>query len=148
MRPRPLLIRSFLMRLRLRSCHSWALIPHKTPNIKILNYLDVLRLFKYEPCYDVNYHPGVIACIKAKEDCKTYDVDIKHIQKQRTGNFWLDIFVVKREEQRTGWNFRALILIVDDLVVYKLSGGQSQAGRNQDEKESTWSSSGYRPSSD
>ena len=97
--------------------------PHKTPNIKILNYLDVRRLFKYEPGYDAHYHPGVVACIRAKEACQTYDIDIKDVHKKRVGNFWLDIFVIKREEHKTGWNFQALILIVDEQVVYKLSGG-------------------------
>lgn len=100
--------------------------PHKTPNIKILNYLDVLRLFKYKPGFDAHYHPGVVACMRAKEACLTYDVDIKDIHKKRVGNFWLDIFVVKREEHRTGWSFKGLILIIDEKVVYKLAGGSPQ----------------------
>lgn len=108
--------------------------PHKTPNIKILNYLDVLRLFKYEPGFDAQYHPGVIACLRAKETCQTYDVDIRDIHNKRVGNFWLDIFVVKREEHRTGWNFRALILIVDEQVVYKLAGGSPRLDETRTKK--------------
>jgi len=51
------------------------------------------------------------------------DVEIEDIRKKRVGNFWLDLFVVKRQEQTTGWHFRALILLVDSKVVYKLRSG-------------------------
>jgi len=108
--------------------------PHKTPNIKMLNYLDVRRLFKYEPGYDATYHPGVLACLRAKELCITYDVDVKDIKKKRVGNFWKDIFLLKREEHRTGWNFRAMILIVDQQVVYKLSGGSPRLDETRTKK--------------
>ena len=108
--------------------------PHKTPNIKMLNYLDVRRLFKYEPGYDSTYHPGVLACLRAKESCVSYDVEVKDIKKKRVGNFWKDVFLLKREEQRTGWSFKAMILIVDELVVYKLSGGSPKLDETRTKK--------------
>lgn len=97
--------------------------PYKTPNIKILNHLDVRGLFNYEPGFDGNYHPGVIGCMNAKEACQAYDAQISNIQKKRVGNFLLDLMVVKRVEHKTGWKFRALILLVDDQVIYKLWSG-------------------------
>jgi len=108
--------------------------PHKTPNIKKLNYLDVRRLFKYEPGYDSTYHPGVLTCLRAKDACLAYDVDVKDIKKKRVGNFWKDIFLLKREEQRTGWRFRAMIMIVDQQVVYKLSGGSPKLDETKTKK--------------
>ena len=97
--------------------------PHKTPNIQIINYLDILRRFNYEPGHDSHYPPGVISCIKANESCYGYYVNIEDIHKERVGNFWLDLFVIKREEHKTGWSFQALILILDDEAIYKLAGG-------------------------
>jgi len=108
--------------------------PHKTPNIKILNYLDVRQLFKYRPGDDAHYHPGVVACMRAREACLSYDVDIKDIDKKRVGNFWLDVFVIKRKEHRTGWQFKALFLIVDNQVVYKLAGGSPQLDETRTKK--------------
>jgi len=108
--------------------------PHATANIKILNYLEVRRLFKYEPGDERHHHPGVVACMKAREVCQTYDVNVRDIDKKRVGNFWLDVFVVKREEHRTGWNFKALILIVDDHVVYKLAGGSPKLDETKTKK--------------
>jgi hypothetical protein len=97
--------------------------PYRTPNIRILNHLDVRSLFDYEPGFDENYHAGVVACMKAMEACQAYDTKIRDIHKERVGNFFLDVLVVKREEHRTGWQFHALILLVDDLVVYKVWSG-------------------------
>jgi len=97
--------------------------PHSTPNIAILSYLDVRRLFDYELDRNEFYHEGVNLCVKARESCRGYDVEIEDISKRRVGNFWLDLFVMKREEQTTGWRFRALILLVDETVVYKLWSG-------------------------
>jgi hypothetical protein len=97
--------------------------PHSTPNIAILSYLDIRRLFDYELDRDEFYHEGVNLCVKAREACQGYDVSIEDISKKRVGNFWLDLLVVKREEQTTGWRFRALILLVEDKVVYKLWSG-------------------------
>ena len=97
--------------------------PHSTPNIAILSYLDIRRLFDYELDRDEFYHEGVNLCVKARESCQGYDVSIEDINKKRVGNFWLDVLVVKREEQTTGWRFRALILLVENKVVYKLWSG-------------------------
>jgi len=97
--------------------------PHSTPNIAILSYLDVRRLFDYELDRNEFYHEGVNLCVKARESCRGYDVEIEDIHKKRIGNFWLDLFVMKREEQTTGWRFRALILLVEEKVVYKLWSG-------------------------
>ncbi len=97
--------------------------PHSTPNIAILSYLDVRRLFNYELDRNEFYHEGVNLCVEARESCWAYDVEIEDISKKRVGNFWLDLLVVKRQEQTTGWRFRALILLVKGKVVYKLWSG-------------------------
>jgi len=108
--------------------------PHRTPNIAILSNLDIRRLFNYELGQDEYYHEGVNACIKAREACQAYDVEIEDIRKKRVGNFWLDLLVVKRKEQTTGWRFRALILLVDSTVVYKLWSGNPMLDETKSKK--------------
>jgi hypothetical protein len=108
--------------------------PHSTPNIAILSYLDVRRMFDYELDRNEFYHEGVNLCVKARESCQGYDVEIEDISKKRVGNFWLDLFVLKREEQTTGWRFRALILLVEDKVVYKLWSGNPMLSETKKKK--------------
>ena len=108
--------------------------PHSTPNIAILSYLDVRRLFGYELDRDEFYHEGVNQCVKAREFCQAYDVEIENISKKRVGSFWLDLFVIKRKEQMTGWRFRALILLVKGKVVYKLWSGNPMLNESKAKK--------------
>jgi len=35
------------------------------------------------------------------------------------GNFWLDIFEFERLTKESGWEFKGLIIVIDNLVVYK-----------------------------
>ena len=51
-------------------------------------------------------------------------MSVKHLNKKRVGNFWLDSLNFRRETRSTGWTFSALIVLVDDLVVYTLTVGQ------------------------
>jgi hypothetical protein len=46
------------------------------------------------------------------------------ISRTRTGNFLADFSNFRRNTETSGWRFNALILFVDDLVVYRSWGGQ------------------------
>jgi hypothetical protein len=49
---------------------------------------------------------------------------VARISKARTGNFFADFINFKRRTETTGWRFNALILMVNDVVVYRAWGGQ------------------------
>ena len=51
-------------------------------------------------------------------------LNVNNISKVRTGNFFADFFNFRRRSLTTGWRFNALILIVNDVVVYRAWGGQ------------------------
>lgn len=71
--------------------------PHVTPNIKVLNYLDIIeRFIPNSSITKDDLHPDVRQCIELKEGCMGYDLDLDIIRKRRFGN----------------------------LVVYKLRSGQ------------------------
>ncbi len=99
--------------------------PITNPNITILNYSDVIRRFIPSSAVAAeNLDRGISECIAAKNDCTAYEVDVKSLKKKRAGNFWLDALNFKRLTETTGWRFTGLIVLKDDLVVYKLWGGQ------------------------
>lgn len=99
--------------------------PVTNPNITILNYSDVIRRFIPSSAVAAeNLDRGISECIAAKNDCTAYEVDVKSLKKKRAGNFWLDALNFKRYTETTGWRFTGLIVLKEDLVVYKLWGGQ------------------------
>ena len=109
--------------------------PEKYPNITLLNYSDVLRRFIPSPATDVNdLDPGVQDCIRAKSACKGYEVDQKTLTRTRYGNFLADFLNFKRKVDIVGWRFNGVVLIKDQLVVYKLTGGQPSIHEHEESK--------------
>ena len=66
-----------------------------------------------------NLDPGVQKCFEVKTRCTSYRIEPAIQDSKRIGNFWLDLFTFKRHTVSTGWEFRGLIILVDNVVVYK-----------------------------
>jgi hypothetical protein len=99
--------------------------PYKTPAITILNYSDIVQRFAVSGAIrHEELDAGILECLQAGKACTGYAIQIKSTTRKRTGGFWMDIFNFRRETDITGWTFSAMILMVDDLVVYTLHGGQ------------------------
>jgi hypothetical protein len=99
--------------------------PRTQPNITLLNYSDVLNRFVPNASISLEtLDGGVSECIKAKTACQGYEVVQKHIKRNRTGNFWTDFLNFNRHTDVTGWSFNGVLLIKDNVVIYKLVGGQ------------------------
>lgn len=99
--------------------------PETNPNISILTYSDVIR--RFIPASGISADqlaPGIQECISATESCKGYEIVQRTINRKRNGNFWLDFTNFKRTTDVTGWSFNGVILVKDEVVVYKLAGGQ------------------------
>lgn len=99
--------------------------PESNPNVSILNYSDVLR--RFVPPTAINgfeLDGGIRDCLIARAACKGYEIDNKSIKRTRYGNFWADFMNFRRKTQIDGWRFNGVILVKDNVVVYKLSGGQ------------------------
>ena len=43
---------------------------------------------------------------------------------ERVGSFFLDFLNFRRTTEITGWRFNAVVVLKDDVVVYKLWGGR------------------------
>lgn len=99
--------------------------PLSNPNVTILNYSDVLRRFLPSPSINTNdLDVGVQECIRALSSCQGYEIDHRVMQRKRYGNFLADFFNFKRKVDIVGWRFNAVLLIKNNLVIYKLTGGQ------------------------
>ena len=109
--------------------------PLQNANITLLNYSDVLRRFITTPSTSLqDLDPGVQDCIKAKGACRGYEVDQKSVKRRRYGNFFADFLNFKRKVDIVGWRFNGVILIKDELVVYKLTGGQPSIHEHEESK--------------
>lgn len=112
---------------------SLSLDPSNNANITILNYADVLRRFMVSQAVSFNdLDQGVLECVTAKIQCRGFEVDQKLVQTHRNGNFWLDLLGFRRETRVAGWRFNGLVLLKNDVVVYKLTGGQPTIHEQQD----------------
>ncbi len=98
--------------------------PRERPNIRILNHADLAERFALGSLQSRENLPrGLQDCLARYADCAGYEVDQRHIRDKRYGNFLADFFNFKRKTETQGWEFRALLLLVDDVVVYKLWSG-------------------------
>ncbi len=98
---------------------------HKIPNIEILNYLDLIERFMPRESIRIeDLDQSLQNCIRAQTACIGYLAMPGHINKERVGNVFLDVFDFKRTEVLTGWSAEALFVIHDNTVVYKLWSGK------------------------
>ena len=94
--------------------------PFGVPNLRIMNATDTINIFMQNPSMRLeNLDLGIQKCFEAKARCTSYRIEPSILDNKRIGNFWLDLFTFKRHSVITGWEFRGLIVIVDNLVVYK-----------------------------
>jgi len=95
------------------------------PNVLRLNYPEVMRRF-VPPATIPGYEPdaGVAECLMAKSECEGYEIRQVYVSKRRYGNFWADFLNFKRTTEVDGWEFVAVLLVKNDTVIYKLTGGK------------------------
>lgn len=104
--------------------------PKVTPNIKIMPYVDVVPIFMPNPNIHLADLPvGVRVYVQAKQGNQAYLVELENLNDKRHGNLLLDVFGFKRRTHQSGWQFKGLILIKDNMVVYTLSSGEPDISR-------------------
>jgi hypothetical protein len=97
----------------------------KHPNTTLLTHADVVRRFVPSALLKrEDLDPGILACLEARDACRGQEIVVVKIARERTGNFWADFFNFHRHTEVSGWRFNALVLFVNDVVVYRTWGGQ------------------------
>jgi hypothetical protein len=99
--------------------------PYRNPAVTILSWPDLLQKFATAEIVKTGIlDTGLRDCLAAGVRCSGLAISVRRIDRQRQGNFWLDSLTFRREVLITGWTFNALIVFLDDLVVYRAFGGQ------------------------
>ena len=99
--------------------------PYSIPNIKILTYLDIMNRFMPNPSIRrEDLDEGIQACIEVRARCGGFDFSPTVVNSKRYGSVLADLLNFRRRTNETGWQFQALIVLIDDVVVYKLWGGR------------------------
>lgn len=99
--------------------------PYQQPNIRLLNYLDIMRIFMpNESIRLADLHPDIQNCLRARNECSGYEIVLGSTQRNRYGNALTDIFNFRRNTRITGWQFRGLIVLQNQRAIYKLDSGQ------------------------
>lgn len=97
--------------------------PYTTPNVQLLTYSDIALRFPVNVAPD-RLDQGLRQCLEAGKGCTGYFISVKDIRRDRIGSFWKDTSGFLRTVEVSGWSFNALVLMVNDRVVYTLYGGQ------------------------
>ena len=99
--------------------------PATQPNTTILTQSEVVRRFvPIAVLKREDLDPGVLTCLEARDACRGWEIVASNIQQARTGGFLADFTNFSRRSETTGWRFNALVLLVNDKVVYRSWGGQ------------------------
>ncbi len=108
-----------------QSVHAKGLDPGRNPAITVLHFADVLQRFAAATLIkpeDVDR--GIRDCLNAGKQCNGYAIAVEKLHRQRVGSFWLDSLNFRRETVTQGWRVDALLVFVDDALVYQLVGGR------------------------
>lgn len=109
--------------------------PVKSPNVRRLNYLEVIQAFMPHPSVQVqDLDPRLQSCVQALDDCYAFDISPSVIDTSRHGNVLMDVFGFRQQSTTTGWKFNAVIVLHGDLVIYKVWNGEPNILREEDKK--------------
>lgn len=96
------------------------------PNATMLSHSDVVRRFVPSSILKRDdLDPGILMCMESRDACRGVDLSVSKITKTRKGNFFADFTNFNRRTHTTGWRLQAVILLVNDKVVYRTWGGQA-----------------------
>ena len=109
--------------------------PATTPNIALLSHADLLRRLHAMAVFgEATLDPAIKGCVAARQKCYAYHLEQALTKRDRVGNFWLDMLNFKKVTDVTGWQFDALIIISNDLVVYKTWSGKQNIHEVEQER--------------
>lgn len=109
--------------------------PYQTANVRILTYLEIIQRFLPNPAIQIEQlDEGIQRCIKAREKCYAYFASPSREYERRVGNVALDLLNFEKQTRVTGWKFTALMVIIEDRVVYKIWGGTPKLDENENKR--------------
>jgi len=105
-----------------------------TPNIEVLSYSEIVdRFLPSETISEQTAPSPVRRCIEAQYRCSAYVFHLTHSHTQHSGNVVPDLLGTERDTVNSGWSAEVVLLVQDDLVVYKVISGRPYAQDLQNE---------------
>lgn len=99
--------------------------PEQHPNTTLLTHADVVRRFLPSAILQRgDLDPGIVTCLESRDACHGVEILGAKVAKRRRGSFWADFLNFERRTETSGWRFTALVLMVNELVVYRSWSGQ------------------------
>ena len=99
-------------------------------NVTLVPYPEIVVRLTPHPSVPIStLDPGMRQCIDIQTACRGYLFRFEREDRKREGNFWLDFFNVSRTTHITGWRFEALIVVSDDLVLFRNYSGLARIDR-------------------
>lgn len=102
-----------------------------SPNIEILTYVGVVERLPQDARTKGAIPPPVQACFDAGDRCSAYIFRPGRIESHHVGNTVLELTGFESSTVDEGWSAEVMLLIQDDVVVYKQMNGQPLIGDEQ-----------------
>jgi len=109
---------------RRASAHALGFNPTRDAGVTILTYADVLQRFPVAAIQTSTDVTGIKRCVEAGTRRTGYLIDQSFTRRDRVGNFWADSFRFKQVTEITGWHLHAILLFVEDVLVFRQVGGR------------------------
>src|SRR5690606_38251551 len=99
--------------------------PETTPSITNLTYSDLIARFSPHPAVrPEDLDRGLRACFMPGQRRRRLPGAASKVRHRRAGHLGADTVDFRRQTDITGWRFNATIIVVDDVVVFAVHGGQ------------------------
>jgi len=99
--------------------------PQGNRNVRLIPYPDLVgRLVPNAAIGLADLDPGIRDCILARTACQAYEFRLAHEVRERKGGFLKDFLNFERTTVVTGWRFEALIVVRDDVVLFRNFSGE------------------------
>ena len=106
--------------------------PRSNYNVTLIPYPEIVGRLAPHPGVPLSaMDPGVQDCIVAQNACRAYVFRLGSEQRQREGNFLLDFVNIQRTTSITGWRFEGLIVLTNDVVLFRNFSGEARIDRTE-----------------
>ena len=80
-------------------------------------------LLPHEGVPDDLHPPAVAECFEARGRCQVWLLDVERLKRRRVGNWFVDALRFRRYREMEGFLFSGVLLVLDEVAVYKLWAG-------------------------
>jgi len=106
--------------------------PFSGENVAVLTYMDIFERFVPNASMTLEQQDEAIQnCVNVRTRCIGYMRIAMEERDREYGNFWLNLFEFKTETEVAGFEFESTLVLVDDVVVYKLWEGHPAVLKRQ-----------------